>query len=189
MHHFWFLWRNKNEGFSISFLGVSFSTSPLISIIYMTSHESKVVQIGFRQQGQKLTLQQSSQLRVGWSPGRCSHWQLSMPYARHILPVHSWNNRSISLKLCLFWNSSIIQSSLMSVRLSVRQDLGYHWNDWIILFRKYTYWSCGGFRLFSWLTILGQNYKVPRMVLCYFISKLKFENFFWFCFSVPSLFP
>ena len=38
----------------------------------------------------------------------------------------------------------------MSVRLPPEAyDLGNHWTDWILLFREYTYWSCGGFRLFS----------------------------------------
>ena len=32
------LWRHKNEGLSISFLGIFFPTSPLISLIFMTSH-------------------------------------------------------------------------------------------------------------------------------------------------------
>ena len=38
---------------------------------------------------------------------------------------------------------------MMSIRPSVPLDLGNHWTDQILLFREYTYWSFGGFRLFS----------------------------------------
>ena len=46
---------------------------------------------------------------------------------------------------------------MMSVCTSVAQDLGNHWTDWILLFRVYTYWSCGGFELFS----LGVGHPQP----------------------------
>ena len=32
------MWRHKNEGLSVSFLGVLFPTSPFTSLIFMTSH-------------------------------------------------------------------------------------------------------------------------------------------------------
>ena len=48
LSYFWLMWRHTNEGLSISFLGVFFPTSPLISLIFTTSQESKVGQIGLR---------------------------------------------------------------------------------------------------------------------------------------------
>ena len=38
----------------------------------------------------------------------------------------------------------------MSVCPSEAQDLDNQWTDWALLFREYTNWSCGGFRIFSW---------------------------------------
>ena len=74
------MWCHKNEGFSISFLGVYFHTSPLISIIFMKSLGSFLTQFGLCLQLVIRMWKPNNQTVSGWRDLRQINWSYLSKY-------------------------------------------------------------------------------------------------------------